>query len=400
MTGSGRDVAERAASPTRAHRHADAHRAPGVDSRASAGTRPGTAASSTRRSSGPRGSVGRRVQRAASGGVLLFRGASRAIASVPERVSAPIARARSGSAITAGRPSDASSTPTRRTSWGCRRRSRGSAAGARHLCQLLPLHARPDAPAACPGRRAVAPDATARARHDRFWRSGSAARPRAAGIIVVSGHIGSIDIFAGAYAQRGIPTYGLADDTAYPELFELLNRQRTRWGVTIIPWRNLREIFRIMRTPAVLGMVVDWGYRPDDLPVRLFGEWTTLPAGPATLAARTGAVDPAGRGDASAGRHLSADRAGADRGHRRTAATLLAATQRIADALEELVRAGAGPVVHVQADVAGRRARRRDALAAAGDGDGAPDDRIEAPAARHRSRGPTLGQRTRSAAAA
>jgi KDO2-lipid IV(A) lauroyltransferase len=60
--------------------------------------------------------------------------------------------------------------------------------------------------------------------------------------------------------------------------------------VTIIPWRRLREIFRVMRHPAILGMVVDWGYRRDDVPVRLFGDWTTLPAGPATLAARTGAV--------------------------------------------------------------------------------------------------------------
>jgi lauroyl/myristoyl acyltransferase len=110
------------------------------------------------------------------------------------------------------------------------------------------------------------------------------------GIIVTSGHIGSIEVFAGAYAQRGIPTYGLADDSAFPELFELLNRSRARWGVTIIPWRKLREIFRVMREPCVLGMVVDWGYRSDDLPVTLCGDWTTLPAGPATLAARTGAV--------------------------------------------------------------------------------------------------------------
>ena len=65
---------------------------------------------------------------------------------------------------------------------------------------------------------------------------------------------------------------GLADDSAFPELFELLNRSRARWGVTIIPWRRLRDIFRVMRRPGVLGMVVDWGYRPDDLPVRLFGD--------------------------------------------------------------------------------------------------------------------------------
>ena len=38
----------------------------------------------------------------------------------------------------------------------------------------------------------------------------------------------------------------------------------------------------------MLALLVDWGYRPDGIPVRLFGAWTTLPAGPATLAAKTG----------------------------------------------------------------------------------------------------------------
>jgi KDO2-lipid IV(A) lauroyltransferase len=124
----------------------------------------------------------------------------------------------------------------------------------------------------------------------RFMSLWERCRDEGRGIIAVAGHIGSIEVFAGAYAQRGIPTYGLADDSAFPELFELLNRSRARWGVTIIPWRKLRDIFRVMRGPCILGMVVDWGYRADDLPVRLFGDWTTLPAGPATLAARTRAV--------------------------------------------------------------------------------------------------------------
>ena len=36
-----------------------------------------------------------------------------------------------------------------------------------------------------------------------------------------------------------------------------------------------------------MGLVIDWGYRAEDVPVRLFGAWTTLPAGPAVIAART-----------------------------------------------------------------------------------------------------------------
>jgi lauroyl/myristoyl acyltransferase len=126
--------------------------------------------------------------------------------------------------------------------------------------------------------------------HERFMALWRQCESEGRGIIATSGHIGSIEVFAGAYAQQGIPSYGLADDSAFPELFELLNRSRARWGVTIIGWRKLRDIFRVMREPCLMGMVVDWGYRADDLPVRLFGDWTTLPAGAATLAARTGAV--------------------------------------------------------------------------------------------------------------
>ena len=50
----------------------------------------------------------------------------------------------------------------------------------------------------------------------------------------------------------------------------------------------------------MLALLIDWGYRSDGIPVRLFGAWTTLPAGPATLAAKTGSRDPAGRDPADA----------------------------------------------------------------------------------------------------
>lgn len=163
-------------------------------------------------------------------------------------------------------------------------------------------------------------------------------RAQGTGVIAVSGHIGSIEVFAGAFALRGIPTYGLADDTAYPELFARLTQMRKRWGVEIIPWRNLRDVFRALRRPAVLGLVVDWGYRPDGIPVRLFGEWTTLPAGPATLAARTGAtILPVVNRRLADGTYKAthqdpitvADDSPAEQ---------LRATQAIADALERMIR--------------------------------------------------------------
>ena len=163
-------------------------------------------------------------------------------------------------------------------------------------------------------------------------------RSEGRGLIVVSGHIGSIEVFAGAFALRGVPTYGLADDTEYPELFARLTQMRNRWGVSIIPWRNLREVFRALRRPAVLGLVVDWGYRPEDVPVRFFGEWTTLPAGPATLAARTGAVIlPVVNRRRSDGTYFGwhAEPITLRDG---SPAEIQRATQAIADALEEMVR--------------------------------------------------------------
>ena len=163
-------------------------------------------------------------------------------------------------------------------------------------------------------------------------------RAEGRGLIAVSGHIGSIDLLAGAFALRGLPTYGLADDTAYPELFAEVNAQRRRWGIEIIPWRNLRRVFRALREPAILGLVVDWGYRPDGIPVRFFGQWTALPVGPAMLAAKTGAaiVPVVCRRQADgtyAARHYEPIEV-ADS----SAAEMRRATQAIADAVEDMIR--------------------------------------------------------------
>jgi lauroyl/myristoyl acyltransferase len=109
------------------------------------------------------------------------------------------------------------------------------------------------------------------------------------GLIVVAAHIGNNEAVAAGIAHRGWPISVVADDTSFPEMYELLRRQREQWGVRLIPWRNLREIYGVLRRREILGLLIDWGYRPDGIPVRLFDAWTTLPAGPATLAARTGA---------------------------------------------------------------------------------------------------------------
>src|SRR5919109_116297 len=110
------------------------------------------------------------------------------------------------------------------------------------------------------------------------------------GLIVTVAHVGNNEAVAAAIAHHGMPIGVVADDSAFPEIFEILRRQREAWGVKIIAWRNLREIFGVLRRREILGLLIDWGYRSDGIPVRLFGAWTALPAGPATLAAKTGSL--------------------------------------------------------------------------------------------------------------
>ena len=107
------------------------------------------------------------------------------------------------------------------------------------------------------------------------------------GLIVTAAHVGNNDLVGASIAALGLPLNVVADDSAFPELFDYLRTQREQWHATLIPWRNLRAIFGVLRRREMLGLLVDWGYRSDGIPVKLFDAWTTLPAGPATLAAKT-----------------------------------------------------------------------------------------------------------------
>ena len=110
------------------------------------------------------------------------------------------------------------------------------------------------------------------------------------GLILVAAHLGNNEAAAAGFVSQGLPISVVGDDTAFSGLYELLNRQRAEWGVKIISWRNLRGVYRVLHHREPLVLLVDWGYRPDGIPVRLFNAWTTLPAGPAQLAARHGST--------------------------------------------------------------------------------------------------------------
>ena len=94
------------------------------------------------------------------------------------------------------------------------------------------------------------------------------------GLIITAAHVGNNDVIGAAIAHMGLPLNVVADDSAFPELFEYLRGQREQWHATLIPWRNLRAIFGVLRRRELLGLLVDWGYRSDGIPVKLFDAWT------------------------------------------------------------------------------------------------------------------------------
>lgn len=115
------------------------------------------------------------------------------------------------------------------------------------------------------------------------------ARAEERGVLLCTVHVGGMDLLGPGLKAEGHALHVVADDTTYGRLYDHLAAQRARQHIFLIGWRNLRALFRALRQGGNLVLFCDGGYRPGDVPVELCGEPTTLPIGPATLAAKTGA---------------------------------------------------------------------------------------------------------------
>jgi lauroyl/myristoyl acyltransferase len=115
------------------------------------------------------------------------------------------------------------------------------------------------------------------------------AQQAARGVLLCTVHVGGMDLIAPALHLRGEKIHVVADDTTYGRLYEHLRAIRARHGMTLIGWRSLRGLFRVLRAGENLVLFCDGGYREGDVPVEFLGEPTTFPAGPAALSARSGA---------------------------------------------------------------------------------------------------------------
>ncbi|MFN8619636.1 MAG: lysophospholipid acyltransferase family protein [Chloroflexota bacterium] len=119
----------------------------------------------------------------------------------------------------------------------------------------------------------------------------AAVPPGEPGRIYVGAHFGSIEL-AGMYAARlgHVPVGGPMETVANPVMREYFERARSSLGVEVFPIKGSAAVMldRLRRGLGV-GVVADRVIGGSGLKAELFGATAKLPAGPALLAAESGA---------------------------------------------------------------------------------------------------------------
>lgn len=161
-------------------------------------------------------------------------------------------------------------------------------------------------------------------------------------VIVVTPHFGNWDLGAAVTATCGRPVHAVADQFGPPAVDQLVRSAREKLGVKVIPSgpSSAREALRALRRGEVLCLAADIDKTGSGVGVTFLGRPVFLPAGPATLAIRTGASVipgyvrrlPAGGYEAALLAPLPQPTDGP------TEQRVAELTQLIADAFEEMIR--------------------------------------------------------------
>jgi KDO2-lipid IV(A) lauroyltransferase len=116
------------------------------------------------------------------------------------------------------------------------------------------------------------------------------------GVVLALPHVGSWEWGGAFLASTGRPMTSVAERIEPPELFDWFVKAREEMGLTIVPLGagSGAVLLKTLREGGLVGLLCDRDIAGDGIAVTFFGEETTMPAGPATLALRTGAVLMAG----------------------------------------------------------------------------------------------------------
>ncbi len=118
------------------------------------------------------------------------------------------------------------------------------------------------------------------------------ARAKGRGTVIALPHIGSWE-WGGSYLNSlGLGMTAVAEDLEPAALFEWFKKKRESIGIRIEPLDEHAGtvLLQTLRDGGVVGLLCDRDIQHNGIEVEFFSERVTIPAGPATLALRTGAT--------------------------------------------------------------------------------------------------------------
>ncbi|HTL85561.1 MAG TPA: phosphatidylinositol mannoside acyltransferase [Acidimicrobiia bacterium] len=112
------------------------------------------------------------------------------------------------------------------------------------------------------------------------------------GVILALPHLGGWEWAAAWMAEQGHHMLAVVEDLEPPALLEWFAEQREAMGLEVVPLGDdvSTRVLKALRDNRIVCLLCDRDLTGDGVEVEFFGERTTLPAGPATLAIRTGAA--------------------------------------------------------------------------------------------------------------
>ena len=115
---------------------------------------------------------------------------------------------------------------------------------------------------------------------------------RGQGVVLALPHVGSWEWGGAWLALEGMPMTVVVERIEPKRLFEWFVDQRAQMGLTAVPLGegSSAAILKALRSGAMVALISDRDLPGNGVEVSFFGERTTLPAGAATLALRTGAA--------------------------------------------------------------------------------------------------------------
>lgn len=110
------------------------------------------------------------------------------------------------------------------------------------------------------------------------------------GAILALPHVGGWEVGGSWFVRQGFPLTVVVEALKPPELFTWFAELRRSQGFTVIPLTKSAgiSVVRALRANQIVALVSDRDIAGGGAEVEFFGERTTLPAGPATLASRLG----------------------------------------------------------------------------------------------------------------